>query len=350
MIANHQSSTPAARLLAWYDLARRDLPWRQAPGQRSDPYAVWLSEIMLQQTTVATVKPYFARFLARWPDVAALAAAPLEAVLAEWAGLGYYSRARNLHACAVQVVTLSGGRFPETEAELRRLPGIGPYTAAAIAAIAFDRRAVVIDGNVERVVARHAAIAEPLPGARARIRQAADALTPDRRAGDFAQAMMDLGATLCTPSSPRCIMCPLVETCAGHRDGVAARLPVKAPRAARPTRLGHAFVAVDGDNRLLVRTRPPRGLLGGMLEVPGSDWQEGAAPLAVPPLRGMWREAGAITHIFTHFRLELTVHVAALPVRTPAPAGMRWLDRAELAGSAFPTVMRKVLERAGATA
>ena len=340
----------AAALLAWYDGHRRDLPWRAPPGATADPYAVWLSEIMLQQTTVAAVKPYFARFLALWPTVETLGASPQEAVLAAWAGLGYYSRARNLHACARAVVTVHGGTFPAEEAALLKLPGIGAYTAAAIAAIAYGRRAVVVDGNVERVIARYRAIETPLPAARPLIRAAADALTPEDRPGDYAQAMMDLGATVCTPRAPSCLLCPLAEGCAARARGIAASLPAKAKRADKPVRRGLAFVVRNGEGALLVRTRDEKGLLGGMTEVPGSDWTTGPLPevSSAAPLAARWRECGGITHVFTHFRLDVTVYAATVAASTPAPAGMRWLARADEAGAALPNVMRKVLVRAEA--
>lgn len=346
--ANEKMPQPAAALLGWYDRHRRDLPWRAPPGALADPYHVWLSEIMLQQTTVPAVKPYFRKFLALWPRVEALAAAEREAVLAAWAGLGYYSRARNLHLCAETVVTRFGGEFPAEEAELLLLPGIGPYTAAAISAIAFGRRAVVIDGNVERVVARYAAIDTPLPAARPLIRRAADQQTPDSRPGDYAQAMMDLGATVCTPRNPACGFCPLSDGCQARARGIAAGLPVKPAKLAKPVRRGLAFVVRDPEGRLLVRTRADKGLLGGMTEVPGSDWAETPPPPAsAAPLVAEWQDMGSITHIFTHFRLELQVFAATLARRAAAPEGMRWIDADAIADAALPNLMRKVLARAG---
>lgn len=345
-------SPEAKALLAWYDRAHRRLPWRAPPGRLADAYRVWLSEIMLQQTTVQAVKPYFEKFLALWPDVRALAAADRQAVLSAWAGLGYYSRARNLHACAGRVVEDHGGLFPSDEAALRKLPGVGPYTAAAIAAIAYGRRAVVVDGNVERVVSRLRAIVEPLPAAKPMIRAAADRITPATRPGDFAQAMMDLGATICTPRKPACALCPLAAMCRAHAEGIAADLPRKAAKPDKPVRRGAAFVARDGNGRLLVRTRPDKGLLGGMTEVPGSDWEvEGPLPERPhdAPLPADWRPAGTVGHVFTHFRLELAVFAAAVPAGTAAPPGMVWLDGAGIAGAALPNVMRKVLARAEPT-
>ncbi|HZT50868.1 MAG TPA: A/G-specific adenine glycosylase, partial [Stellaceae bacterium] len=266
-------ATPADLLLAWYDRHRRVLPWRALPGERPDPYRVWLSEVMLQQTTVPAVMGYFARFLERWPDVAALAAAPLDEVLHAWQGLGYYARARNLHACARAVVARHGGAFPRDEAALRALPGIGDYTAAAIAAIAFDRRAAPVDGNVERVTARLFAIETPLPEAKPELRRLAASLVPERRAGDYAQAAMDLGATLCTPRKPRCVLCPWREECRARALGVAENLPRRRAAAARPVRRGVAFWAVREDGAVLLRRRPEAGLLGGMMEVPSTPWR-----------------------------------------------------------------------------
>ena len=267
----HSLPEPTA-LLDWYDRHRRVLPWRAAPGQRSDPYRVWLSEIMLQQTTVKAVGPYYARFLARWPNVRALAAAPLDDVLKAWAGLGYYARARNMHACARAVVERHDGEFPQSEAELRALPGIGAYTAAAIAAIAFGARATPVDGNIERVIARLYAIDTPLPAAKPEIFRLASALTPARRAGDFAQAMMDLGATICSPKRPACALCPWNENCAAHARGDAETFPRRLPKREGVLRRGAAFVVCRADGFLLVRTRPAKGLLGGMTEVPTTEW------------------------------------------------------------------------------
>lgn len=346
----HERGEIAGAVLAWYGRAARALPWRSPPGAEADPYRVWLSEIMLQQTTVKAVIPYYGRFLARWPDVAALAAADLDAVLGEWAGLGYYSRARNLHACAKAVAAEHGGRFPADEALLRALPGVGAYTAAAIAAIAFGLPATVVDGNVERVVARLFAVETPLPGAKAEIGALAARLTPHEQPGDYAQGMMDLGATVCTPRSPSCEACPLAPHCSARARGLAASLPARAPKAERPQRRGAAFVAVRADGAVLLRRRPPKGLLGGMLEVPSTEWgaampDEGAA-MDAAPVAAQWRRVpGAVTHIFTHFRLTLEVWRAD-GVRAAAPEGCRWYPRATLAGEALPSVMRKVLAHA----
>ena len=342
-----------AALLAWYDGAARDLPWRVRPadraaGRRADPYAVWLSEVMLQQTTVAAVQGYFARFLARWPTVAALAAAEDAEVMAEWAGLGYYARARNLLACARAVAADHGGDFPDTEDGLRALPGIGPYTAAAIAAIAFDRPAVVVDGNVERVVARLFALQDPLPGVKPAMRAATALLAPDSaagRPGDFAQAMMDLGATICTPRSPACMICPWAAACRGRALGIAARLPTRAPKTAKPVRLGHAFVARRSDGALLLERRPPSGLLGGMPGWPGTEWAE-AAPDPVPPLDAAWHAVAAeVRHTFTHFHLRLQVHVATVGLAAQ-PARGAFVPPAQFRPAALPTLMRKVWDAA----
>jgi A/G-specific adenine glycosylase len=341
---------PAA-LLHWYDRHRRHLPWRAAPGERADPYRVWLSEIMLQQTTVKAVGPYYAKFLARWPDVTALAEAPLDDVLKAWAGLGYYARARNLHACAKAVASGQGGRFPDSEASLRALPGIGGYTAAAIAAIAFGRRAVAIDGNIERVIARLHAIETELPAAKTEIRALADALVPERRAGDFTQAMMDLGATICTPKKPACGICPWMDPCAARARGDAATFPRKAPKVEGRMRYGASFVVARADSHVLVRSRPDKGLLGGMTEVPSTPWLHElgeAAALAQAPLKAKWRRLpGEVEHGFTHFPLRQSVYLAKVPARTEAPPGMRWVTLADLHGEALPNLMRKVVAHAG---
>jgi A/G-specific adenine glycosylase len=350
---------PAA-LLAWYDRHRRTLPWRAPKGERTDPYRVWLSEIMLQQTTVRAVVPYYARFLALWPDVHALAAAPLDDVLKAWAGLGYYARARNLHACARAVVERHAGIFPPDVDALRALPGVGDYTAAAVAAIAFDIPASPVDGNIERVVARLFAIEEPLPAAKPRLRQLARTLTPPQRPGDFAQAMMDLGASLCSPKKPACALCPWNGSCAAFARGDAETFPRRVPKRDGALRRGAAFVVCRADGYLLVRTRPTKGLLGGMTEVPTTAWSadfdEGEALGLVPnlssPHRGAengiaWRRvAGIVRHVFTHFPLELSVYVAEVAAETPAPDGTRWAKISELGGEALPSLMRKVVAHA----
>ncbi len=338
-----------ADLLAWYDRHRRHLPWRAAPGEAADPYRVWLSEIMLQQTTVAAVAPYYERFLARFPDVAALAAAPEQAVMQAWAGLGYYARARNLHACA-RAVAAQGG-FPHDVEGLRALPGIGPYTAAAVAAIAFAVPVVPVDGNVERVAARVFAIEAPLPGAKAAIGAAAARLGADpaarARPSDFAQALFDLGATMCTPTSPSCGICPWMAGCAGRRQGIAADLPHKAPKRARPVRYGTNFWLTDGHN-VLLRRRPPRGLLGGMTELPGTPWRaerwSPADAFVHAPMPAAWQPAGAVRHGFTHFEL----HIALFSARVERIEGEGFLHPMDaLDAAALPSLMRKCVSLLG---
>jgi A/G-specific adenine glycosylase len=347
------ASDPAAALLAWYDRHARRLPWRAPPGGRADPYAVWLSEVMLQQTTVAAVKPYYETFLERWPRVEALAAAGLDEVLRAWAGLGYYARARNLHACARAVTAEHGGRFPETAAALKRLPGIGDYTAAAIAAIAFGERAVVVDGNVERVIARRFAVEEPLPAAKPRLRALAGELTPDARPGDYAQAVMDLGATICTVRQPRCVICPWAAECAGRIAGIAETLPRRAPKAERPTRHGAAFWISDGAGAVLLRRRPERGLLGGMMELPSTDWAEAPPDLAAARAAAPFGAAvealpGLVRHTFTHFHLELSVLAGRVGGKIPTlrAGGGVWVAVERLGEQALPSLMRKVAAHA----
>ncbi len=304
---------------------------------------------MLQQTTVKAVIPYFGAFLLRWPTVTHLAQAPLEEVLSQWAGLGYYARARNLHACALAVVMRHSGAFPDDEEALLALPGIGPYTAAAIAAIAFDQPASPVDGNIERVISRLFAVAEPLPGAKPRIRELAASLTPQRRPGDFAQAMMDLGATICTPKTPTCALCPFMGACRAQAEGDPARYPVKAPKGEKPARAGTAFLAVRADGAVLLRTRPEKGLLAKMTEVPSTPWlapgEVGKTnPETHAPLAAAWRPLpGAVAHVFTHFALELKVLRADLPASATAPAGMRFVLPRDFDAEALPSLMRKVL-------
>ncbi|MFN8831884.1 MAG: A/G-specific adenine glycosylase [Labrys sp. (in: a-proteobacteria)] len=337
----------AVELLAWYDRHRRVLPWRSLPGDRPDPYRVWLSEIMLQQTTVRTVGPYFEAFTARWPSVVALAAADIEDVLKAWAGLGYYSRARNLHACARAVVAEHGGRFPDTEEGLRSLPGIGAYTAAAIAAIAFDRPAAVVDGNIERVMSRIHMIETPLPAAKPAIRAKVAAVTPDRRPGDFAQAMMDLGATICTPRKPACVLCPWSGACAARAAGTQEQFPRKRAKPARPLRQGVAFWVERADGTVLVRKRPDKGLLGGMTEIPSTPWETEFDPAAAPahaPITARWRQLpGEARHVFTHFELRILVFATTVPTSTPAPGASRFVPLVTLDQEALPTVMRKIV-------
>jgi A/G-specific adenine glycosylase len=339
-------SMPSAdRLLAWYDQYRRDLPWRAAPGVRPDPYGVWLSEIMLQQTTVVTVAPYYRAFLARWPTIEGLARADLDDVLHAWQGLGYYARARNLHKCAVMVAREYGGRFPDTEAGLRALPGIGAYTAAAIAAIAFERPATVVDGNVERVMARLFAVETPLPTAKTELKALAAALTPLMRPGDYAQAVMDLGATVCTPRSPNCGGCSWADACVARAKGVAAELPRRLPKKARPLRRGLVFWAVRADGAVLLRRRPESGLLGGMIEVPSTPWEATrwtlAKALPHAPLEAPWqRLKGMINHGFTHFELELAVLTASV---VGAMDEGQWCRPEAFATLALPTLTKKVV-------
>lgn len=324
-------------LLDWYDANARSLPWRRPPGSRApvDPYRVWLSEVMLQQTTVPHATPYFERFTARWPTVSDLAAVEDGDLMAAWAGLGYYARARNLLACARAVAKDHGGVFPDTEAGLLALPGVGAYTAAAVAAIAFDRPANVVDGNVERVVARLFAVETPVPTARPELKRLAGSLVADDRPGDWAQALMDLGSTLCRPKSPLCLMCPICEHCAGLAAGEPERYPVKTKKAAKPHRQGVAWVLRDGAGRVALVRRPDKGLLGGMLGLPTGEWIDG--PLdETSPVVADWRDAGAVEHVFTHFSLTLWVRVA------DGQGDFVWTPQAEAAES-LPTVFRKAL-------
>ena len=345
-------ASPATALLAWYDVHKRDLPWRAKPGEAADPYRVWLSEIMLQQTTVAAVAPYYRAFLKRWPHVKRLAAASLDDVLGAWAGLGYYSRARNLHRAAKRVAEQMSGVFPRSAAELRELPGIGAYTAAAIAAIAYGERVAAMDANAERVIARLFAVEEPLPKARAKLAALAEPLVPEGRAGDFAQALMDLGSSICLSKKPRCGDCPIALFCEGQRLGIAETLPRKAPKAARPLKRGAAFVAFDRAGAVYLERRPAEGLLGAMLQPPLGEWRaefpkrEDAVSQA--PFSGAWKkQPGIVRHGFTHFELEMEVYVATFRLR-PNGEGM-WLSAKELKTAALPTVMRKIIERANET-
>jgi A/G-specific adenine glycosylase len=343
------ATAPASLLLAWYQRHRRSLPWRCRPGEIPDPYRVWVSEIMLQQTTIAATIPYYEAFLRRFRNIEALAAAPLEAVLTAWAGLGYYARARNLHACARAVVAAGG--FPRDLAGLRALPGIGDYTAAAVGAIAFGLPTVPVDGNVERVVARLFAVRDPLPGAKPTLRSLAARLGADPAAigqpSDFAQALFDLGATVCTPATPGCVLCPWMAHCAGRRAGIAEELPRKVAKPARPLRHGVHFWLADVDGNVLLRRRPPTGLLGGMTELPGTEWR--ALPWTAPealahaPMDVDWRAAGQVRHGFTHF--ELTVDLLAARVERIEADGFHRPVSA-LAHEALPSVMRKCVRMA----
>ena len=341
------------RLLAWYDRHARTLPWRVSPadrarGIRPDPYRVWLSEIMLQQTTVAAVKSYFAAFTERWPTVQALAGAPDEAVMGAWAGLGYYARARNLLACAREVTLHRNGRFPETASALQELPGIGDYTSAAIAAIAFDQPAPVVDGNIERVTSRLHAIETPLPAARKLIRVHVAAMTPQRRAGDFAQAMMDLGATICTPRSPSCILCPISEDCVARIERRQEEFPKKAAKKAKRGRRGAAFVAQRrSDGAVLLRRRPASGMLGGMAEPFTTDWSakaDGATGADAAPFPADWSLVGEVAHGFTHF--DLTLEVWRASVDDAPPDAGTWAAADRLGEAGLPTLMRKAVETA----
>ncbi|GAM00039.1 MULTISPECIES: A/G-specific adenine glycosylase [Sphingomonas] len=348
MDAKHSSSPapldggPAARLLAWYDRHARDLPWRSRPGEVSDPYRVWLSEVMLQQTTVAAVTPRFTAWVERWPDVASLAAAPDEDIMAAWAGLGYYARARNLVKAARAVVAEHGGRFPTTEAGLRALPGLGAYTAAAIAAIAFGERAVVVDANVERVVARLFAIETPLPAARPAIREATDRITPDARAGDFAQAMMDLGSSICTVKKPQCLLCPIAVDCRGRAEGIAETLPAKAPKKARPYRHGTVFWIEHKGCVWLVR-RPDKGMLGGMRALPTGPWVDARPGLADAPGQGPWTMLNeTVVHGFTHFELELAL--ARTDGKPENDSAGEWWPIADLGTAGLPTLFARAAD------
>ena len=331
-----ENAALSSQLLHWYDAHARVLPWRE---KHPDPYRVWLSEIMLQQTTVAAVKDYFLKFVAKWPTVQALAAAPLDEVLKAWAGLGYYARARNLHACAKVVVAEHGGRFPESLEGLRALPGIGPYTAGAIGAIAFDIPAAAVDGNVERVISRYYGIDEPLPNSKPQIRALAEALVPQKRAGDFAQAMMDLGATICTPKSPSCLVCPWNEGCVARAQGLQVELPRKLAKKAIPTRRAHVYWISNAAGEVLIRQRPMKGLLAGMSEFPSSDWVEDAAEFAAPFKASWKRLPGLVEHTFTHFHFEMTVWRGH---SDEAVLDGRFVTVETLMEEALPSVMRKV--------
>lgn len=348
--------TPAESILIWYDANHRKLPWRITPqeaarGIKADPYRVWLSEVMLQQTTVVMVKPYFEKFTTLWPHIGALAAAPEDDVMAAWAGLGYYSRARNLHKCAQKIVAEFDGRFPQSKAALLTLPGVGDYTASAIAAIAFGLPETVIDGNIERVTSRLGAIETPLPQGRKAIAVLAATHTPQHRAGDFAQAMMDLGSSICTPRNPKCLLCPLADHCQARAMGIAETLPIKAKKAPKPDRVGAVFVAQRlADNAIYLRKRPSQGLLGGMAELPTTNWasqHDGLVDVSAAPFAADWQNMGAVSHVFTHFRLTLTVYYSALPAEQAALLDQFegwWSDAPD--DEALPTLFTKALQRA----
>ncbi|MDP9808522.1 A/G-specific adenine glycosylase [Rhizobium tibeticum] len=354
MMTSTTLDAPAAKpLLDWYDRHHRDLPWRVSPpmaarGIKADPYHVWLSEVMLQQTTVPAVKPYFANFLARWPTVRDLADAASEDVMAAWAGLGYYARARNLKKCAEAVARNHDGVFPSTEEGLKSLPGIGDYTAAAVAAIAFNRQAAVMDGNVERVISRLFAIATPLPAAKPLMKQKVGLLTPQHRPGDFAQAMMDLGATICTPKRPACSLCPFRGSCEALRLHDPEHFPVKAAKKEKPVRHGAAFIAVTADGDIFLRRRIESGLLGGMTEVPTTNWtarQDGATSAGAAPFPAAWEPCGTVIHVFTHFELRLSIYRAAIPSLIQTDNGW-WEAVTNLDSQALPTVMKKAIAAA----
>ena len=333
-------------MLAWYDIHRRTLPWRAAKGRKADPYGVWLSEIMLQQTTVQAVGNYYRKFLARWPTVESLAAAPLDDVLAAWAGLGYYARARNLHAAANMVASELGGRFPRTIEELRKIPGIGPYTAGAIAAIAFDVKAAAVDANAERVIARYFAVREPLAKAKPKLKALTESLLPDSRAGDFAQALMDLGSSICTPKRPACQNCPWFDGCEARKLGIQETLPVRNEKPRRPLKRGAAFVVRDKTGAVLLLRRPEKGLLGGMRQPPLGPWTEdfpsAKDAMLQAPFAARWRKlSGIVRHGFTHFELEIEVHTAEVAKR-PKIEGA-WIEEENLNDAALPTVMRKIV-------
>ena len=338
------------KLLDWYDRHARRLPWRALPGETPDPYRVWLSEIMLQQTTVQAVKAYFEAFTRTWPTVRDLARADLDDVLKAWAGLGYYARARNLHKCAKVVAEVHDGAFPRSRDALMKLPGIGPYTAGAISAIAFDAPEAAVDGNVERVISRLYALEEPLPDAKPEIARLAAALVPDARCGDFAQAMMDLGATVCAPRKANCLICPWMEDCGGRTAGLQDVLPYKRPKAAKPTRYGTAFWIARPDGAVLIRRRPERGLLGGMSEIPSTEWREDGVPgdpARQAPLGRAWRRlSGVVRHTFTHFHLELEVWAGTVDADEDLPGDCRWVMPHALDGEALPSIMKKVAAHA----
>jgi A/G-specific adenine glycosylase len=354
MMTSAPLTAPTAKpLLDWYDRHHRDLPWRVSPpmtarGIKAEPYHVWLSEVMLQQTTVPAVKPYFINFLTRWPTVRDLADAPSEDVMAAWAGLGYYARARNLKKCAEAVAREHGGVFPDTEEGLKALPGIGDYTAAAVAAIAFNRQASVMDGNIERVISRLYAISTPLPAAKPLMKQKVGVLTPADRPGDFAQAMMDLGATICTPKRPACALCPFNGSCQALSQHDPEHFPVKAAKKTKPVRYGAAFVAVTADGEVLLRRRIETGLLGGMTEVPTTGWTarvDGETSADAAPFSAGWEACGTVVHVFTHFELRLSIYRVAIASQIQTDNAW-WEPVTNLVSQALPTVMKKAISTA----
>jgi A/G-specific adenine glycosylase len=341
--------TVTEKLLNWYQTNQRELPWRTTTGGVVNPYHVWLSEIMLQQTTVATVKPYFKKFILRWPTIEDLASAELDEILVQWQGLGYYARARNMHQCAAVVVADYGGHFPQDLKMLKKLPGIGEYTAAAILSIAFQKQATVIDGNVERVMSRLYAIETPLPQSKQEIKNYAEALTPEKKPGDYAQAVMDLGATVCTPTSPRCLLCPLTEECKGYKTGKPEGFPVKLPKAKRPVKTGIVFWIENVDNgAVLLRKRPLKGLLAGMMEIPSTEWKvdtlNEVEALSEAPIITEWINTDKqINHTFTHFSLILKIYKGIVKSKTALPAHCLWCKKEKFDHYAIPTVMKKVI-------
>lgn len=346
-MSTKDNMSAAIELLNWYDTNRRRMPWRASPGQKPNPYHVWMSEVMLQQTTVATAGPYFKRFIARWPSVLDMARAELDEVLLGWAGLGYYARARNLHKCARVIIDKYGGQFPDNEAELLKLPGVGRYTAAAIAAIAFGRPAAVMDVNVERVMARLYSVSDPLPACKPILYNHVSDMTPTFRPGDYAQAVMDLGATVCTVRKPKCDLCPWTKRCRGKN--IAEFIPLKRSKSKRQTRRGIAFWITNPAGAVLLRRRPEKGLLGGMMEVPSTNWVEGALPdrktaaMEAPLQMANWDEiSGTVKHTFSHFHLELNVVTASVDGVHAVPPDCRWCQPREFEKQALPTVMRKV--------
>ncbi|MEQ1756398.1 MAG: A/G-specific adenine glycosylase [Micropepsaceae bacterium] len=346
---NQSNRTLIRRLLAWYDVNQRRLPWRALPGKTQSPYRVWLSEIMLQQTTVPTVIPYYLKFMKRWPDFQALAAAPVEDVMSAWAGLGYYSRARNLHACAKVVAEKFAGRMPSDEVALKSLPGIGPYTAAAIASIAFGKQAAPVDGNIERVLSRLRCVTEPFPRSKPLLKSLAEELAPPKRSGDFAQAMMDLGSDICTPKSPSCTKCPWESACEAKAKGIAENIPARQPRRPRPLKRAAAFVLITAANEVFLRRRPTKGLLAGMHETPTSPFEMNfpADPVSFAPVKASYLKLDErVLHTFTHFDLELDVYVADIEQRQAQTLDGEWAPLSRLEEFALPSLFLKVVRTA----